>query len=816
MNEYYPYTVIPQKVISIMQEQIPLPKLPKLISAPKKLKRKFIGTLFFVVTLSTLIIISLLNVANIMVTYFMFFVTLISLVAAIFEFAKYGKLKKHYEKEMKYYIERQKAYKKIKIEREKIVHNNKDKEIVSKFRQEKVHTFFGSGYDTINAVHNEYSLSKRRFKLFLEEYFSDEILDNVKVVHRTKKINYVPDFIIQVENPKLNVSIEIEEPYALSNVPENIQKDYEAKDRLRQRFANELGWLVIIISEEQSILNPTECCKYIEDSMSNVLNDIKRNKDFENIKDIEKQKMLTGEERATLKKEKYRESYLIKAGLMDKPLTKKLNVINDAKSNENLTYKNKTNDNSVKQNDNSKKTVIINKKINKPDIKADKNTAKPDKNTNNNDQMKLIRKYADKANTYQRMKDENNADKPKETVAEGSNKNSVLKQKNIINNKTVEEQKVSQNNESKLQTVEKKPVDNKVSTKNNEINQKQTVDKKAVAKQNNSKGIEQNNVGDKKNVETVSNIKSSTTGNEKTIVENTKNIDDKKNNIVKNEAVDKQSNKTETSKNAVKVETITKRESKSVEEIIRRRKQDIQNKLRNKNKSQSNLEKPESKETKTVKPADTKEIKSEIKDSKSEVKEAKVEPKVAKTELKSEKNENKSFTKPDTQTDKKVVVESKSQQENDHKQKLIDSHRKNIEGAVFDKKWDELINLCDNAIAELPSWAWAYYRRSTALGHKKEFSKAVLDCNKAIAYNPTFAEAYYNRGTANFFLAKYMDASNDYEKAISLNYVKKEEAHFNRGLCLLKLENRRKAYQEFLKAKELGYQKAEEIIKSNF
>ncbi len=241
MKEYYPYTVIPEKVDSILNGKIPLPNLPKLPNKPEKVKRGYIGTVLFAISLISLITINLISSsAYAIITYVLLFTTLITFAAMIFEFVQYRKLRKHYEKELSHYNGIQYEYEKVKMEIERIEKSNNNVDEVNKYRQDKIHLFFGMGYDTINAVHNEYSLAKKRFKLFLEEYFPDEILDNVKVLHRAKKINYVPDFIIQFEKPKINIAIEIEEPYSLSNVPENIQKDYEAKARLRQKFANEL------------------------------------------------------------------------------------------------------------------------------------------------------------------------------------------------------------------------------------------------------------------------------------------------------------------------------------------------------------------------------------------------------------------------------------------------------------------------------------------------------------------------------------------------------------------------------------------------
>jgi tetratricopeptide (TPR) repeat protein len=149
-------------------------------------------------------------------------------------------------------------------------------------------------------------------------------------------------------------------------------------------------------------------------------------------------------------------------------------------------------------------------------------------------------------------------------------------------------------------------------------------------------------------------------------------------------------------------------------------------------------------------------------------------------------------------------------------EELIQEYREKIEGAVFDKSWDELISICNEAILALPFWDWAYYRRSTAWGNKREFEKVIEDCNKAVSYNPTLADAFYNRATARYFTGKYRDAADDYQKAIVLNYIKKADAFFNRGLCFQKMDHHKKAYLEFMKAKELGNKKAEEVLRNQY
>ncbi|NJO89439.1 MAG: hypothetical protein HC831_11155 [Chloroflexia bacterium] len=112
MKEFYPYTIIPQKVEKIRQEGIPMPKLPKLLPIPDKPRRKILGTLLFLVSAIAFTVLAVGSTSLMYVTIATFFLALISLVAMIFEFVQYGKLKSQYEKDFKHYQERKEAYKK--------------------------------------------------------------------------------------------------------------------------------------------------------------------------------------------------------------------------------------------------------------------------------------------------------------------------------------------------------------------------------------------------------------------------------------------------------------------------------------------------------------------------------------------------------------------------------------------------------------------------------------------------------------------------------------------------------------------------------
>jgi len=864
MKEYYPYTVVPFSVEKIRSEGIPAPRLPKLMLLPAPVRRRYTGTVIFIISFAAFIIFSVFVKLHVAVPFISFFIALISLVATIFEFVQHGQLQKQYKRDYELYLEHKEIYKKLKSEQEKVNLQNKDEKLVKEYQKEKVKEFFKTSYDVIIAVHNEYSPAKKRFKLFLDEYFPDEILENVKVVHESKKLEYIPDFVIKFDSPKLNVAIEIEEPYTLSNVPENIQKDYEAKDRIRQRFANEMGWIVIVLSEEQAVISPTECCKFVEESIELLYGDIKSDEKFVNIKTIKKQKMLTGDERANLKNSKYREKYLTEAGLWDNPSS-----FNEEYSKAEPEIKKElvdANDLKVQTNNRNGKIqeevveLIANSDTSK--LNETQNVLKNSdtrKNEIENEQMLLIKKMAQKVK-----------------IISDSDDNKVLEQDPIIF-KTDDSLEIEQTETKQDELIDReliRAIEEKLKQEQ-QMDLIQHIEEKVkeeitieLVHEGEEKIIEEHPIElvqklEEKIIEEIP-VDSVQEFDDKTFVESTiesvhddepklemetkEEIGDKEDPLSKEEdilkdlysALDKHSRKQRERKDKrLRDKVISNGEhthSKGLtddeqsEEIVEEQLEPIEikkvpilemnqqddvhvvNEIISEAKFDGDFEKElvENNQANQIEEPIVKEIFEEtqvvnlieqIEEEKlvvaeiSEILTEKLEPQIIETIL-DEKKE--------------LIIETSNVQE------LIDTYREKIEGAVFDKSWDELIDLCNSAIEEIPQWDWAYYRRSTAWGNKKDFEKVIEDCTAAVGINPNLADAYYNRGTARFFLKKYKDASEDYQKSIDLNYVKKADAHFNRGLCFQKLDHEKAAYLEFVKAKELGSPKAIDFIKKEY
>lgn len=122
----------------------------------------------------------------------------------------------------------------------------------------------------ISLIQNE-SQRKGQSELFFLKHLLNHFGKNV-FVDLSPAIGhnpYQPDFIIYDENTHLYLDIEIDEPYTQID-GKTIHHD-RTNDDNRNKFFNEINWLVIRFSEKQIINQPIECCKLIKDVCKNIV-----------------------------------------------------------------------------------------------------------------------------------------------------------------------------------------------------------------------------------------------------------------------------------------------------------------------------------------------------------------------------------------------------------------------------------------------------------------------------------------------------------------------------------------------------------------
>ena len=154
-------------------------------------------------------------------------------------------------------------------------------------------------------------VSEAYFFTYLQRYFADCEL-NSDYFALNDAIGYTTDFSLIVPGGYA-IDIEIDEPYeGKSKAPHHCQDN--DKDRNRNNYLLQQGWIVIRFSEYQVVRHPESCCCLIALVLSKLGCDryLEPLKDFAN---LPTDRAWTSSSVKGMVARKYRESYLAKAGL---------------------------------------------------------------------------------------------------------------------------------------------------------------------------------------------------------------------------------------------------------------------------------------------------------------------------------------------------------------------------------------------------------------------------------------------------------------------------------------------------------------------
>lgn len=138
--------------------------------------------------------------------------------------------------------------------------------------------------------------------------------------------------------------------------------------------------------------------------------------------------------------------------------------------------------------------------------------------------------------------------------------------------------------------------------------------------------------------------------------------------------------------------------------------------------------------------------------------------------------------------------------------RLLESHPKslpviNLLGAVLQRqrKWQEAIDIYNQAILLKPDFAEAYSNRGNALHQQGKLDEALESYDRAIQIKPDYAIAFFNRGNVLCQLRNLEEGLKSYDKAIELK-PDSAEAYSNRGNILGELGELEEALTSYNKA----------------
>ena len=303
----YPYVKYPPLVEKYLNGEFPDLELLPIPSKPISEKNDFISLYVSLVTILILILLVLFNINNIFIYIFLVALLYFSLSSFWKDNKKINQRNKLKQEEYNYERKKAEIENKIrKVEKETLSKNGTLEQYAKKRIIEVLKTYTRT--DLIN-WHYKQGLSECFFVKILFEYFGDNIKPFTKII-TDYTFNYKPDFVF--ENESICIDIEIDEPYVLEN-RELIHLLDDSKESTRDSFFNMHNWCVIRFSEEQVLLYPFECCRYIANFIYDLTNDAFYFEKSKYRNNLIKTKRWTRIESSNLEKMHFRENLYLKA-----------------------------------------------------------------------------------------------------------------------------------------------------------------------------------------------------------------------------------------------------------------------------------------------------------------------------------------------------------------------------------------------------------------------------------------------------------------------------------------------------------------------
>jgi tetratricopeptide (TPR) repeat protein len=133
---------------------------------------------------------------------------------------------------------------------------------------------------------------------------------------------------------------------------------------------------------------------------------------------------------------------------------------------------------------------------------------------------------------------------------------------------------------------------------------------------------------------------------------------------------------------------------------------------------------------------------------------------------------------------------------------------------IFKKTDTENMAEYNDAIAQDPNNAEAYFNRASAKYDLGDNVGSILDFNKAIEINPDDADAFYNRSLAKYDQGDNEGCISDNNRAIEID-PEYGDAYYMRGLAKNNLNDLEGARLDWSKAGELGVTEAYQAIRQH-
>lgn len=309
---HYPIILIPSQIQRVKSElpptpvfSEPLPQQPR--AEPKKINNTVIAVEAAAVTIPSIAIASQgATVPGLL----LFLAGAVAIAAQVWrQIQTYPKRKQKHRREIAVYRENLEEYDRKRRRHEEEVKASQRPDRVAEFQYKLLleilrRTVSHDG----NGSNAPEGRSENLFGGYLRQYFPGKIHTKLTLKIPNFDHPYTPDFAYIDERSNLHIDIEIDEPYVYrSSKPTHYL--YADKDRRRNNFFNDRGWIVIRFSEEQVIRHPRSCCKTIARQIAELTRDTSILNRFANVSDLQPQRQWTEIEAIEMAQRRIRDKY---------------------------------------------------------------------------------------------------------------------------------------------------------------------------------------------------------------------------------------------------------------------------------------------------------------------------------------------------------------------------------------------------------------------------------------------------------------------------------------------------------------------------
>ena len=312
----YPISIIPHQIIEAQNSKIPVPKSPRKPERPVLEKRRYTG--FVVTAIAAGLIIGYkfsIIPHNTWLTAMLVVLLVIGVGIAIYNCISNrlknlanNKALENYEYLMRSYNDELAAI-------DEVNRQNNDRAALARYRSHIVKEALLLTNSQLKPADQRGVDSDNDFYKTLNEYFPEKVLTNYTIAQSDSDTRFVPNYIVSVSDKKLYIDVEIDVPYNLeTGEPEayvsNDDSETKYVNQDHDTFFEKEGWVVIRFAEEQTVKHPRSCCKYIAQTIYEILEDDSVIQKFNTVDNIQPLNTWSYGQCAELKGLRYRETYL--------------------------------------------------------------------------------------------------------------------------------------------------------------------------------------------------------------------------------------------------------------------------------------------------------------------------------------------------------------------------------------------------------------------------------------------------------------------------------------------------------------------------